>query len=65
MSYLSDAIHQLDRSFGDVGSADFRDSQRTMAMASAMISIAMSLEFIGKVLDSIRETTEKATAKDL
>jgi len=55
MSYLSDAIQQLERSFGDAGSADFRDSMRTMAIASALVSIAQSLDKISDNLETLNK----------
>jgi len=59
MSYLSDAVQQLDRSEGDYGGdAAHRESLRMMAIASAMISIAQSLESITETLSLLREVAE-------
>lgn len=42
--YLQDAKHQLDRSYGDVRDAAFAEHLRMMALVSALISIAASLD---------------------
>jgi hypothetical protein len=60
--FLADAIRQLDSSFGDVHNLDHKHDLQTMAIASALISIASSLQQLSEDVKAIKSTMEEQNA---